>query len=41
VNIGECFFENYVRLTKTELQELVYQLAAGELRRRLEAQLEG
>jgi hypothetical protein len=41
VQIGECFFENHVRLTKTELQELVYQLADGELRRRLEAQLKG
>ena len=30
-----------IRLTKTELQELVYQLADGELRRRLEAQLKG
>ena len=41
LQIGECFFENHIRLTKTELQELVYQLADGELRRRLEAQLKG
>jgi len=41
LQIGECFFENHIRLKKTELQELVYQLADGELRRRLEAQLKG
>jgi hypothetical protein len=34
--LGECFFENSIRFTKTELQELVYQLADGDLRRRLE-----
>ena len=36
VHIGERFFENSIRFTKTELQEIVYQLAEGELRRRLE-----
>jgi hypothetical protein len=41
LQIGECFLENHIRLTKTELQELVYQLADGELHRRLEAQLKG
>ena len=39
--LGECFLENSIRFTKTELQELVYQLADGELRRRLEATLAG
>jgi hypothetical protein len=37
--IGECFFEKSFRFTRTELQEIVYQLADGELRRRLEAAL--
>lgn len=37
--IGECFFENNIRFTKTELQEIAYQLADGELRRRLESAL--
>lgn len=37
--LGECFFENSIRLTKTEIQEVVYQLTDGELRRRLEATL--
>jgi hypothetical protein len=37
--LGDCFFENSIRFTKTELQELVYQLAEGELRRRLEGAL--
>jgi len=41
VQIGERFFESSVRLTKTELQELVYQLAEGELRHRLETILSG
>src|SRR5499426_717409 len=36
LRIGECFFEK-----KTELQEIVYQTTAGELRRRLEAALAG
>jgi len=35
--LGGCFFENSLRLTKTEVQEVVYQLTDGELRRRLEA----
>ena len=39
--LGDCFFENSIRFTKTELQELVYQLAEGELRHRLECALEG
>ena len=39
LKIGECFFERSISFTKTELQELVYQLPAGELRSRLEAQL--
>jgi len=41
LQIGECFFENSIRFTKTELQELAYQLADGELRRRLESALKG
>jgi hypothetical protein len=41
LQVGECFFENGIRFTKTELQELIYQLAEGELRRRLEAALKG
>jgi hypothetical protein len=41
LQIGECFFESIIRLTKTELQEIAYQLADGELRRRLEATLKG
>jgi hypothetical protein len=39
--LGECFLENSIRFTKTELQEVVYQLAEGELRRRLEGALAG
>ena len=39
--LPDCFFENSIWFTKTELQELVYQLADGELRRRLEATLAG
>jgi hypothetical protein len=39
LQIGECFFEKSIRFTKTELQEIVYQLADGELRRKLEAAL--
>ena len=34
LQIGERFFENSIRFTKTELQEIVYQLAEGELRHR-------
>lgn len=39
--LGDCFFENSIRFTKTELQKLVYQLADGELRHRLESVLVG
>jgi hypothetical protein len=39
IQIGERFFENSIRFTKTELQEIVYQLSDGELRRRLETTL--
>lgn len=39
--IGERFFENTIRFTKTELQEIVYQLTEGDLRRRLETILSG
>lgn len=39
LQIGECFFEKTLRFTKTELQEVVYQLADGQLRQRLEAAL--
>jgi hypothetical protein len=41
LQIGERFFERNVRFSKTELQEIVYQLAEGEMRRRLEAALVG
>ncbi|MCZ2156675.1 MAG: siphovirus Gp157 family protein [Bryobacterales bacterium] len=41
LQVGERFFENNIRLTMTELQEIVYQLADSELRRRLEASLKG
>jgi hypothetical protein len=39
LHIGECFFEKSLRFTKTELQEIVYQLADGQLRQRLDAAL--
>jgi hypothetical protein len=39
LQIGECFFIKSLRFTKTELQEIVYQLADGKLRGRLEAAL--
>jgi len=39
LQVGECFFEKTLRFTKTELQEIVYQLTDGKLRRRLEAAL--
>jgi hypothetical protein len=39
LKIGECFFERSIGFTKTEMQELIYQLPSGELRDRLEAQL--
>ena len=41
LQIGECFFEKSLRFTKTELQEIAYQMADGTLRRRLEAALAG
>ena len=41
LQVGECFFEKTLRFTKTELQEIVYQLADGTLGRRLEAALAG
>lgn len=41
LQVGERFFENSIRFTKTELQEIVYQLAEGELRCRLVATLKG
>jgi hypothetical protein len=41
LQVGECFFEKTLRFTKTELQEIVYQLADGQLRHRLEAVLAG
>ena len=41
LQIGECFFEKNLRLTKTELQEIVYQMAEGKLRCKLEAALAG
>ena len=37
--MAERFFERNVRFNKTELQEIVYQLAEGEVRRRLELAL--
>ena len=37
--ITEHFFERNVRFTKTELQEIVYQLPEGKVRRRLELTL--
>jgi len=36
LQIAEQFYERPVRFTKTELQEIVHQLADGEIRRRLE-----
>jgi DNA repair ATPase RecN len=39
LQVGECFFEKSLRFSKTELQEISFQLAGGELRRRLEAAL--
>ena len=41
MQIGECFFERSLRFTKTELQEIVYQMADGTLRSRLQAALAG
>jgi hypothetical protein len=39
LQIGECFYEKALRFTKTELQEIAFQLADGPLRQRLEASL--
>ena len=39
LQVAECFFQKTLRFTKTELQEVVYQLADGQLRQRLEAAL--
>ena len=39
VQVGECFFEKSLRFTKTELHEIVYQIADGQLRRKLESAL--
>ena len=39
LQIAERFFERNVRFNKTELQEIVYQLADGEVRRGLEMAL--
>jgi hypothetical protein len=39
LQVAECFFERTLRFTKTELQEIVYQLADGQLRQRLESAL--
>lgn len=41
LHVGECFFEKSLRFTRTELQEIAYQMADGTLRRRLEAALAG
>lgn len=41
LQVAERFWERSIRLTKTELQEIAYQLAEGELRRQFEAMLEG
>jgi hypothetical protein len=41
LQIGERFFESTLRFTKTELQEIAYQLPEGDLQRRLEAELKG
>jgi hypothetical protein len=37
LQICERFFHKTLRFTRTELQEIVYQLADGQLRQRLEA----
>jgi hypothetical protein len=41
LEVGECFCETAIRFTKTEFQELLYQLPEGDLRTRLEALLKG
>jgi hypothetical protein len=40
LQIGDGFLESAIRFTKTELQEIVYQMTDGELRWRLELALE-
>ena len=39
--IGDGFYECPIRFTKPEMQEIVYQLAEGEIRRRLELTIQG
>ena len=39
--IGDGFYECPIRFTRPEMQEIVYQLAEGEIRRRLEVTLQG
>ena len=39
--IGDGFYECPIRFTKPEVQEIVSQLAEGEIRRRLEVTLQG
>jgi hypothetical protein len=41
LEISERFWETSIRFTKTEFQELVFQLSDGDLRRRLEGLLKG
>jgi hypothetical protein len=41
LQVGEFFSENAIRFTKTEFQELLYQLPEGDLRTRLKALLKG
>lgn len=41
LQVSERFFENSIRFTKPELQEIVCQLADGELQRRLDTALKG
>ena len=40
LQVGKGFFESNLRFTKTELQDLAYQLPEGELRRRLDSVLQ-
>ena len=39
LQVAERFFERSVRFTKTEFQEILFQLPGGDARRRLEALL--
>ena len=41
LQIGEYFFEREMRFTKTEMKEIACQLLDGDLRRRLEAAVNG